>query len=1012
MPDFIRASPKSGMGTGMSAVTATGHVVGTPAYMAPEQLTGDEILPAVDIYALGLVIYEMVTGRLPFASESPMGGAFRRLRQAPPPPRSFAPDLHPVWEETILRCLEAEATDRFASVDEVAKALAGASAANASVARRASRAWLAAAVIIVAVVGAAIAFGARFVRAPASGSAVQRAAAPIEARRSIAVLGFKNLSERSNVAWLSNAFSEMLTMELAVSEKVRTIPGEEVVRTKNELRIADAEALAKDTLARVRTDLGTDLLIVGSYVALAEGGGGQIRLDVRVQDARNGETTATVTETGTEAELLNLVSRTGVSLREKLGIAELSASQADAVRASHPAGAAAGRSYMEGLAKLRASESLAARDLLAQAVASNPDYPLAHSALASAWSALGYDAKAADAAKRAFELSGKLSREERLSIEGQYREMARDLDRAVEIHRTLFNLFPDSLEYGLRFAAAQTGAGKSQDALKTLEQLRRLPAPMRDDARIDLAEATAARRLSDYKRQQTAAARAAQKATAQGATILLARARLAESEAFLGLGDLEQTIAVGEDAQRIFGTAGDRAGAARALNRIATARRQQGALPEAKRLFELTLATYREIGDRSGLATVTNNLANVVRQQGHMDDALTMYNDALVIFREIGQKDGEALALNNSAIVLRQQGDLERAKSAYERALSIRRQIGEKSGIAQTLGNLGNVFLDLGRLAEAEKMYDEGLSFARETGEKRLIAAMLDNLASVVSRRGGLVRSRSLNQESLTISRDVGDKRGVARSQMNLAEVLVSLGELAEATTRYQEAFEVATEVGDKRILAYAQAGLGNVLLAQAKFSEARHRYEEALATRQAAKERSTIPETHLALALLSIEEGHAAEGERLAQQAIEEFRGVKAVDGEALAGATLADAYLTQNELAKAQQTIDKSVELSRTAENRLVRASVGMVSAKVRASSREATSVAGAVESLEQILTETRRRGMVPLQFESLLALGELEIVAGNVVVGRARLATLEKNATAKGFTLIAQKAAAARR
>ena len=186
-----------------------------------------------------------------------------------------------------------------------------------------------------------------------------------------------------------------------------------------DLAAGDEEGIAADALTRIRTTLGTDVIVVGSYLAVGETSGSQIRVDLRVQDAKSGEIIAAVTETGTEAELLTLVSRLGSVLRARLGVGELSASQASGMRASLPSDPVAARAYADGLGQLRRSENLAARDLLLKAIAAEPGYPLAHSALAAAWSALGYDTRAADAAKRAFDLSEKLSREERLSIEGQ-----------------------------------------------------------------------------------------------------------------------------------------------------------------------------------------------------------------------------------------------------------------------------------------------------------------------------------------------------------------------------------------------------------------------------------------------------------------------------------------------------------------------------------------------------------------------------------------------------------------
>jgi serine/threonine protein kinase len=89
-----------------TSLTETETVLGTPDYMAPEQIEGRTLTPAADVYALGIVIYEMVTGEPPFHGDTPLSVALKKLREAAPSPRGSAPDLPPAWDRTILRCLE------------------------------------------------------------------------------------------------------------------------------------------------------------------------------------------------------------------------------------------------------------------------------------------------------------------------------------------------------------------------------------------------------------------------------------------------------------------------------------------------------------------------------------------------------------------------------------------------------------------------------------------------------------------------------------------------------------------------------------------------------------------------------------------------------------------------------------------------------------------------------------------------------------------------------------------
>jgi Tol biopolymer transport system component/serine/threonine protein kinase len=122
-----------------------GPKLGTPTYMAPEQVAGEAVTAAADVYSLGIVIYEMLTGKLPFTADTPHQAALKRLREPPTPPREHIPGIDPRWEAVVLRCLERDPKRRFASAEDVLAALRGRTAP--SVHRPVT--WLALAVVAV-----------------------------------------------------------------------------------------------------------------------------------------------------------------------------------------------------------------------------------------------------------------------------------------------------------------------------------------------------------------------------------------------------------------------------------------------------------------------------------------------------------------------------------------------------------------------------------------------------------------------------------------------------------------------------------------------------------------------------------------------------------------------------------------------------------------------------------------------------------------------------------------------
>lgn len=99
--------------------TSTASSFGTPAYMSPEQLEGARVTAASDVYSLGVMLYEMLTGSAPHAGLSPLVIAARRVQEPPPSPRAALPTVSERWDELVRHCLEVRPRDRFRSVTEV-----------------------------------------------------------------------------------------------------------------------------------------------------------------------------------------------------------------------------------------------------------------------------------------------------------------------------------------------------------------------------------------------------------------------------------------------------------------------------------------------------------------------------------------------------------------------------------------------------------------------------------------------------------------------------------------------------------------------------------------------------------------------------------------------------------------------------------------------------------------------------------------------------------------------------
>jgi tetratricopeptide (TPR) repeat protein len=414
--------------------------------------------------------------------------------------------------------------------------------------------------------------------------------------------------------------------------------------------------------------------------------------------------------------------------------------------------------------------------------------------------------------------------------------------------------------------------------------------------------------------------------------------------------------------------------------------------------------SFAEAGDRAGVAAALNNMAVSLGNENDISGARKLYEEALAIRREIGDKKGMSGSLNNIAILLKEKGDLSGAQKMHEEALAIRREVGNKSEVALSLNNIGVVLFEQDRLTEATRRYEESLAISREVGEKRGMVRALHNLAIVLKDQGKLADANKLHEQSLSIRREIGDKRGVPLVLHHMGIVLFEQGSLAAAKKNCEEALELERGFNQKRGIAFDLLLLGELLLAEGNLAGARKNHEEALAIRRELGEKRSVAESQLDLGVLALEEGQPTEAEGLIRKALDEFQRERGA-AEARGHVVLAQALLAQNRTQDAEKAIERATELAGKSETLRARLSVAITGARVLAASGQSGEALG---RLEAVLAETKKTGLVPLQFEARLALGEVEVKSFGTA-GRDRLRALEKDARVKGFGLIARKAAA---
>jgi DNA-binding winged helix-turn-helix (wHTH) protein/tetratricopeptide (TPR) repeat protein len=549
-------------------------------------------------------------------------------------------------------------------------------------------------------------------------------------RRSVAVLGFRNLTTRPDQNWMSAAFTEMLNTELAASPDLRLVSGEDVADVKRDLGLPEEDTLSRTTLLRLRKNLSADVIVLGSYALLPDNGKNRLRLDIRVQDTAAGETIAQEAFTGDLNELFDLAGRAGGRMRDALLPTDRLAPASARPAAPLAANQLALQFYSEGHARLLSFDFVGARDLLKRAIYADPHYAMAHSSLASTFAHLGYEALARSEAKLAVNQSQSLPNEFALAIRGQYEEIVLNWAAASRAYAALFHLFPDDLDYGLHLATAQSHID-SDEALRTLTTLRALPAPTGTDPRIDLANATVliGRDLSGAR---LAAQQAIAKATAQGSTLMIARGYgiLCQQDTGLGV-SFDRSIEECKRARSSYQAAGDVNNAARTSNDLAGVYYESGRLSDAESMWLQAITEFRRTDEEEGLGASSNNLGEIYLVSGRLRQADRLLHQALVSYQRANDTDGLAGALVDLGSLSLHRGELSVALDDFHRSLQSAGSNGDKSVVASALAGIGEVQLQQANIPGARNSYDNALRLRQELGEKQAIAETEVELAKI-----------------------------------------------------------------------------------------------------------------------------------------------------------------------------------------------------------------------------------------------------------------------------------------
>jgi tetratricopeptide (TPR) repeat protein/tRNA A-37 threonylcarbamoyl transferase component Bud32 len=793
--DFgIARSTSSGAGF---AMTVAGAVIGTIEYMAPEQARGEAVDQRADVYALGLILRDMVLGGRHAGGTTAVAELMSRMQGPPASLRTVDPTLPEGLDAVVTKCLQPNVADRYPSSAALLKDLERLSSGTAVAAgsdRRRVRpvhAAIAAPLVLVLALGGYALYGGR-----PDPSAPGASAGTVT---TLGVLPFRNATGDPALNSLGVSLSEVLATDLGEAQSIRLISPQRLQEVLRDLRIDPQTNLSGSDLTRIANFANAGTVLWGQYVKF----GDEIRIDATLQDLRGDRRIPLKATAPNQAGLLLVVTQLASEIQAQLarGSADvLKELQASAWRPSTASVVALG-AYNEGLQLSRQGNHQTALKRFQDAIHEDGNFALAHSALAQSYSTLGYDAEAAQYSRRALEMSESMpAGHEKYLIAAAYYRIANESDKAIETYERLLSVAPNNA--GVHFALAELheGAGSYDKAQEHYGQAVAL-----DPKHI--AGLTAVGRVNIRRGDPQKALDPLNKALSLAVELDNDEAR---GTALQALGIAYKRMSRPDDALRHYEQSleikrklDDKRGMSSSLSEIAQVQETLGRPQEALKSYTEALALQRAIGNQSGMAmTLINQGALLNETLGRPDDALPLLREALEITRDTGNKSAEGLAFNNIGSAYFAKGEYSEARTYFDRALEIREAAKVPHEIADTLHSLGETLNRMGRFDQALTHYLRALKLRRDNADRRMEAIESYSIGTVFDyqgRHGAAVRSKT---EALDAFRAL-NVRDVWLGEILIGHglSLAQSGRIQDAAKSLQEALALAKELQHSGLL-------------------------------------------------------------------------------------------------------------------------------------------------------------------------------------------------------------------
>jgi len=456
---------------GAIGMTRTGAFLGTPRYMSPEQVEGKPADQRSDLYAYGLILYEMVTGDVPFTGETTLKVMYQRIQEKPKSPKLVNPSL-PNWlVRIIMRCLEKDPPARYQSAYEILADLQGSKSSSSAsrtvhieIPEFAQRRWIWIPAAVAAVLALAFAIPpVRHLILGGKGGSGVSGIPPLSQGKFVAILPFRVLGDDQSLSYVAEGLNEALSAKLFQLKEVRLASDTAVAKVSD-----------KDPLEKTARNLGVNLIVQGKIQGTAD----KMAVIVNLVDPVEGKKVWTQQFTGVAKDLLTIEDQISSQLVTALNVKASSEEMARA--AERPTdNVDAYDLYLRGRQALRGPDVVKSAqqsiEFFEQGIKKDPTFALAYSGLADASLTMYREKKdafwaqkALSAAQHAEQLKDNIP-EVHFSLGSVYLRTGKIPEAIAELKRGL-QLAPNSDEGYVRLGNAYMESGQKEEAISSYKK--------------------------------------------------------------------------------------------------------------------------------------------------------------------------------------------------------------------------------------------------------------------------------------------------------------------------------------------------------------------------------------------------------------------------------------------------------------------------------------------------------------------------------------------------------------